>query len=155
MQPPGLLPKLRSARRRRKPKRRPIRAPSLDRMERRNGLLFLTFPPPFSTLRFQPPAAVEADGPLVVAGTVAVELTAMVPLLPTRLPLDRPHKAQSRPPENEDVMSLVLDVPPRFPRSQDDPLAPTLVRQLMRARLPRPPSEAVERVMARRTPVSR
>lgn len=86
----------------------------------------------------------EAGGPLVVAVTVAAELTAIVLLVLTRLPLVRQPKVQSRHLESEDGMSLALDVRPPSLLSQDAPrvLMPEL--QLMHARLLKPLSEAVE-----------
>jgi hypothetical protein len=140
------------AKRRRSLKKRPIRAPSSDLTERKSGRPFLTSLLLFSTPPSHLPAAVEVDGPLVVAGTVAVELTAMDPLLPTRLPLDRPPKAQSRHLEIGDATNLARDVPLLFPRSRDGPLAPTPVL-LMHARLPRHPSAAVELATERRTSI--
>lgn len=142
MLPPGLLLKLRSAKRRRKPTKRPTRAPSSDRMERRSGLPFPTSPPLSSTPRFHPPAAVEADGPLVVAGTVVVGHTVTLPLL-TRLPLGRHLTAQSRHLESEDGRRLAVDVLLPSLRSQDGLPAQTVLR-LMHGKPLRHPSEAVQ-----------
>jgi hypothetical protein len=147
MLPPGPLPKSRSAKRRRRLTIRPTRALSSDPMERRNGLRFLMFLLLFSAPSFHPPAAVEADGPLVVAETAAAEPTVLAPPLPTRLPLDRPPKVQSRRLESEDVTSLALDVLPLFPPRRAVLRAPTPVLQLMHARFLRPPSALVELAM--------
>lgn len=113
-------------------------------MARRSGPLFHTSPLLSSTPPSHPLVVVEADAPPVVAVTVAVEPTATALPVLTKLPLVRQLKVQSRHLESEDAKSLALDVLLLSLLSQDVPQALIPVPQPMRARLPKPPSEAVE-----------
>lgn len=113
-------------------------------MARRSGPLSHTSPLPSSTPPSHPLVVVEADAPPVVAVTVAVEPTATALPVLTKLPLVRQLKVQSRHLESEDAKSLALDVLLLSLLSQDVPPALIPVPLPMRARLPKPPSEAVE-----------